>query len=169
MGASVHPMGVSVHPMGASIHPKTKSQLILNLAYASFDSLLSRDGLGHLGKGWIVRGTTTRILPYRAHGLFYPSWNRLYRITAYSSVADCQALTWHISSGCVFSFLKFGKFRIIFVYISVWGKKSLELYRETLLLSFFVCLRLASKFSASRFFFEITPPKWMKKPASTPQ
>ncbi len=31
---------------------------------ASFDSLLSRAGLGHLGKGWIVRDTTTRRLPY---------------------------------------------------------------------------------------------------------
>ncbi len=39
---------------------------------ASFDSLLSRAGLWHLGKGWIVRGTTTRRLPYGANGLFYP-------------------------------------------------------------------------------------------------
>ena len=31
---------------------------------ASFDSLLSHAVLGHLGKGWIVRGTTTRIMPY---------------------------------------------------------------------------------------------------------
>ncbi len=29
--------------------------------YAISDSQLSRDGLGHLLKGWIVRGTTTRI------------------------------------------------------------------------------------------------------------
>ncbi len=28
--------------------------------YASFDSLLSRAGVGHLGKGWIVRDTSTR-------------------------------------------------------------------------------------------------------------
>ena len=28
--------------------------------YAGFDSLPSRAGLGHLGKGWIVRGNTTR-------------------------------------------------------------------------------------------------------------
>ncbi len=27
--------------------------------FATFDSLLSRVGLGHLGKGWIVRDTTT--------------------------------------------------------------------------------------------------------------
>ncbi len=50
---------------------------------SSFDSLLSRAGLGHLGKGWIVRDTTTRRLPFWANGLFYPSWNRLYRFTAY--------------------------------------------------------------------------------------
>ena len=41
--------------------------------YASFDSLLSRAGLGHLGKVWIVRGTTTGRWPYWANGLFYPS------------------------------------------------------------------------------------------------
>ena len=29
-----------------------------------FNSLLSRAGVGHLGNGWIVRGTTTRRLPY---------------------------------------------------------------------------------------------------------
>ncbi len=51
--------------------------------FASFDSLLSRAGLGHLGKKWIVCGTTTRRLPYWANALFYPSWNRLYRFTAY--------------------------------------------------------------------------------------
>ncbi len=28
---------------------------------ASFDSLLSRAGLWHLGKGWIARGATTNI------------------------------------------------------------------------------------------------------------
>ena len=32
----------------------------------------SHAGLGHLGKGWIVRVTTTWRLPYRAKGLFYP-------------------------------------------------------------------------------------------------
>ncbi len=31
----------------------------------------------------IVRGTTTRRLPYWANGLVYPSWNRLYRFIAY--------------------------------------------------------------------------------------
>ncbi len=50
---------------------------------ANFNSLLSRAGLGHLGKGWIIRDTTTRRLPYWANGLFYLSWNRLYRFTAY--------------------------------------------------------------------------------------
>ena len=44
---------------------------------ASFDSLLSRVGLGHFGKEWIVRGTT-----YWDNGLFYPNWNRLCRFTA---------------------------------------------------------------------------------------
>ena len=44
---------------------------------ASFDSLLFRAGLGHLGKGWIVRGTSFRRLPCWAHGLLYPSWNRV--------------------------------------------------------------------------------------------
>ena len=49
----------------------------------SFDSLFSRAGLGHLGKGWIVHDTTTRRLPYPywANGLFYPGWNRLYWFT----------------------------------------------------------------------------------------
>ncbi len=32
--------------------------------YVRFDSLLSRAALGHLGKGWIVRGTTTTRLPF---------------------------------------------------------------------------------------------------------
>ncbi len=49
---------------------------------ASFDSLLSRAGSEHLGKGWIVRGTTTRRQPYWANRLVYPSWNRLYRFIA---------------------------------------------------------------------------------------
>ena len=52
-----------------------------------------RAGLLHLGKGWIVRDTTTKRLSYWANGLFYPSWNRLYRHLFDSSVADCQALT----------------------------------------------------------------------------
>ena len=62
--------------------------------YASFDSLLSRADLGHFGKWWIFHGATTRRLPYRANGFFYPIWNRLYRFADY--VADCQALTWPI-------------------------------------------------------------------------
>ncbi len=36
------------------------------------DSLLSRAGLWNLGKGWIVRDTTIRRLPYYANWLFYP-------------------------------------------------------------------------------------------------
>ncbi len=32
---------------------------------------------------WLVRGSSTRRLPYWANGFFYPSWNRLYRFTAY--------------------------------------------------------------------------------------
>ena len=39
---------------------------------ASFDSPLSRAGLEHLGRGWIVRGTTARRLAYWDNGLFYP-------------------------------------------------------------------------------------------------
>ncbi len=63
-------------------------------AYASSYSLLSRVALGHLGKGWIVRGTTTRILPYWATRLFYPSWNGCTNLQLIgSSVTDCQALT----------------------------------------------------------------------------
>ncbi len=42
--------------------------------YASFNNLLSRAGLWHLGKRWIVLVTTTRKLPYIwGNGLFYPS------------------------------------------------------------------------------------------------
>ncbi len=44
--------------------------------YASFDSLLSDVGFGHLGKGWIVRGTTTRRLLLGQLGSSY-------RFTAY--------------------------------------------------------------------------------------
>ena len=62
--------------------------------YAISDSQLSRDGLGHLLKGWIVRGTTSRRLPYWAKGLFYPSWNKSPNLQLVGgSVADCQALT----------------------------------------------------------------------------
>ena len=48
---------------------------------ASFDSLLSLAGLGHLEKGWIFRGTTRRLL-YRANRLFYLGWNKWCRFTA---------------------------------------------------------------------------------------
>ena len=65
---------------------------------ASFDSLLSHAGLGHLGKGWIVRDTTTRRLPYLTDGLVYPCWNICtYLQLVGCSVADCQALTWHMA------------------------------------------------------------------------
>ncbi len=62
--------------------------------YASFDSLLSRAGYWHHGKGWIVCGTTTSRLHYWAKG----SSTRAETGCAYtqligSSVADCQALT----------------------------------------------------------------------------
>ena len=36
--------------------------------------------LWHLGKGWIVRGITTRRLPYWANELSTQSWNKLYRL-----------------------------------------------------------------------------------------
>ena len=54
-------------------------------------SLLFRTGYGHLGKGWIGRGTTTRKLPYWGNGLFYIGFTKLQLIG--SNVADCQALT----------------------------------------------------------------------------
>ncbi len=42
------------------------------------DSLFSTKNLGHLGKGWIVRGVTGRRLDVTgAKLLFYPSWNIL--------------------------------------------------------------------------------------------
>ena len=62
--------------------------------HAGFDSLLSRAGLEHLGKGWIVRVTTTRKLPY---------WSTSSSTRAGTGrcdfklivifVADCQAMT----------------------------------------------------------------------------
>ncbi len=53
--------------------------------YASFDSLISRAGLGNFGKGWIVRDTTTTGLT----GSSTPSWNKLLRFTA-----DCLVALW---------------------------------------------------------------------------
>ena len=91
---------------------------------ATFDSLLSRAAFEHLGKGWIVHGTTTRRLPYWANWLFHPSWNRLYRFAAcgrlpgtdltllywaisifkfsrvLSSTLDCKRLVWSLHSAC---------------------------------------------------------------------
>ncbi len=37
----------------------------------------------HHGKWCLVRDNTTRRLLYWANGLFYPCWNRLYRLIAY--------------------------------------------------------------------------------------
>ena len=65
--------------------------------HVSFDSLLSRDGLGHLvlGKGWVVRGTTTRRLPYWANGSSTRAGTGCTDLQLIgSNVADCQALTW---------------------------------------------------------------------------
>ena len=53
---------------------------------ASFDGLLSLDGLWHLGKGRIVRGTTTRRLPPRLTGS---------STQAGTGCTDIQALTRH--------------------------------------------------------------------------
>ncbi len=55
---------------GAGSPPPAANYALAALTYASFGSLLSRSGLGHLGKGWIVRGITGRV-PYWANGLFY--------------------------------------------------------------------------------------------------
>ena len=52
------------------------------LLITSFDSLLSRAGLEHLGKGWTVRGTTTRRVPYLAQkGSSTQNWNRSGHLT----------------------------------------------------------------------------------------
>ena len=64
--------------------------------YASFNSLLSRTGLGHHGKGWIVRGTTTRRLPYWSQRALLAKLEQvllIYSLYVGSSVADCQVLT----------------------------------------------------------------------------
>ena len=50
--------------------------------------ILRKDGL-------FVTPSLFRRLAYWTNGLFYPSWNRMYRFTAFSSnLEDCQALTW---------------------------------------------------------------------------
>ncbi len=46
-------------------------------------AILSCAALGHIGKERITRDATTRRLPYRAKGLFYPGWDRLHSFTAY--------------------------------------------------------------------------------------
>ena len=77
---------------------------------SSFDSLLSRAGLGCLGKGCIVRGITTRRLTYWDNGLFYPSWNRLYRFTYSLSVAvRPTARNWPDTKGLYTGRIKRGK------------------------------------------------------------
>ncbi len=58
---------------------------------ASFDNLLSRAGLEHLGKDWIVRDTTTRRLPYWANGLLTDLKQAVQLIS--SIIAHYQALT----------------------------------------------------------------------------
>ncbi len=59
----------------------------------TFNSLLSRAGVGHLGKGWTCRGTTT--LEDCLTGLTGPSTRAGTGCTdiQISGVADCQALT----------------------------------------------------------------------------
>ena len=59
--------------------------------HAIFDNLLSRAGLWHLLKGWIVRGTTTRRLPYWPTGTSTRAGTGEQLIGI--SVADCQVLT----------------------------------------------------------------------------
>ena len=78
-----------------SLSPRSAHQLLASLsalvAFSACGGLRTDKSLTaylasclwHLGKGRIVRDTTTRRLTYRINGLFYPSWNRLYRITAY--------------------------------------------------------------------------------------
>ena len=56
--------------------------------------MLSRAGFGHLGKGWIVRGTTARRLSYWANGLFYSSWNISHPFTASRCRLPGADLTW---------------------------------------------------------------------------
>ncbi len=64
----------------------------------SFHILLSHAGLRHLGKGWIVRDTTTRRVPYT--GLTGSSTRAGTGFTNLHSlsVAVCQALTWQQST-----------------------------------------------------------------------
>ena len=63
--------------------------------HASFDSLLSRVGLGHFGRGWNVRGTTTRRWPYCANGLSSTRAGTGCTDSQLisSSVDDCQVIT----------------------------------------------------------------------------
>ena len=59
-----------------------------------FDSLLSRAGLWYLGKGWIVRGTTTRRLYNWANGLFYRVYIQIHNI------AQCHYFYTFFTWGC---------------------------------------------------------------------
>ncbi len=63
-------------------------------------AILSRAGLGHIGKERIARDATTRRLPYQAKGLFCPGWVSLHRFTAY--LWQCSMATfwsWLVSAG----------------------------------------------------------------------
>ena len=75
----------ALHVVGSVLRLRRNTLLQV---YASFDAL------GHLGKGWIVRATTARRLPYRANGALLPELEQV--VPPYSlsvAVADCQALT----------------------------------------------------------------------------
>ena len=61
---------------------------------ASFDSLLSRAGFEHRGKGWIFRGTNTRRWPYWATVSSTQAGTGCTSLHLIGSiVADCQTLT----------------------------------------------------------------------------
>ena len=69
---------------------------MLHKLFMSLDSLFSRAGLRHLGKGWIVCDTTTRRLPYWANGTGSSTRAGTGCIDLQligSIVTDCQALT----------------------------------------------------------------------------
>ena len=80
----------------------------------SFDSLLSRAGLRHLGKGWIFLDTTTRRLPYWAKGLFYPRHIPLFISVSGSSpghwstrlFAPAKSSSPYLMAACSFSICK---------------------------------------------------------------
>ncbi len=57
----------------------------------SFDSLFSHADLGHLGKGWIVRGTTNSLTWLTGSSTQAGTGGTNVQLIG-SSVADCQAL-----------------------------------------------------------------------------